>query len=173
MVRARGDAKRPVPRVMTCEVMARARPHGWNPPRGRPVGTERSMVEWTVTMIWGLAALVHLVPAAAVFSKARVEALYGVGVVSPELELLLRHRALLFGVVAALLLVAALRPELRPLAGALALVSMLGYVLLAWQVGTEQAALLRVLRVDLLVSLLLSAALVAECSGATGAAQRP
>lgn len=115
----------------------------------------------------------HLVPAAAVFSKARVEALYGVGVVSPELELLLRHRALLFGVLAALLLVAALRPELRPLAGALALVSMLGYVLLAWQVGTEQAALLRVLRVDLLVSLLLSAALVAECSGATGAAQRP
>lgn len=72
---------------------------------------------------------------------------------------------------AALLLAAAARPELRLLAGALGLVSMLGYVLLAWQVGTEQAALLRVVRVDVVVSVLLAAALIAEHSGVTSAAR--
>ncbi|MEE4302092.1 MAG: hypothetical protein V2J24_21820 [Pseudomonadales bacterium] len=127
------------------------------------------MAGWMVTGIWVLAAGVHLIPATAVISKMRVEALYDVQITSPELELLLRHRALLFAVVAALLLAAAARPELWLLAGALGLVSMLGYVVLAGQVGTEQAAVLRVSRVDVVVSLLLATALLAEYSGAISA----
>ena len=115
------------------------------------------------------AALVNLIPVVAVISRARVEALYGVSVATAEMELLLRHRALLFGIVAALLLLAAARPELRAVAGVLGLLSMLGWVVLAALTGTESAALERVTRVDIVASALLGVALAVHLLRTTSA----
>jgi hypothetical protein len=127
------------------------------------------MYELAVVAGYLAAALVNAVPAVAVVSRARLEDLYGVPVVTAELELLLRHRALLFGVVAAWLVLAAWRPELRVIAGALALVSMLGWVVLAALTGAGSPLLDRVTRVDLVASGLLGAALVAQLLRGTSA----
>ena len=83
-------------------------------------------------------------------------------VIEPEVALLLRHRALLFLVVGALLLIAAARPALRTLAGAAGLFSMMSFVLLAWLSQTDNVALERIVRVDLGVSVVLGAALFAH-----------
>lgn len=116
-----------------------------------------------VTGLFLFAALVNALPVVGVLSAARLEALYGVPIEGPDLELLMRHRASLFAAVAALLAVAAFHPPLRVVAGAVGLFSMLGFVALAAAVDGElNAALRRVALVDVVASAALLAALVLD-----------
>lgn len=107
-----------------------------------------------------LAGLLNALPAVGLLGQTQLKALYGLEVSDPSLRILLRHRALLFGLLGGAMIAAAFVPAWRtPLAGA-GLLSMLGYVLIAGLEGGGNAALLRVLWADLLASLLLAAALV-------------
>lgn len=105
-----------------------------------------------------LLALIHALPAIGLLGPARLQQLYGVPVDGPELELLLRHRAVLFGLLAALLAWAAFHPALHRLALLAALASVLSFVLLALALGPLNAALAGVLRVDRAALALLAAA---------------
>lgn len=102
-----------------------------------------------------LVALLHALPLAGVLGAARLLALYGVDANDPNLALLLRHRAVLFGLLAAGLAVAALRPALHG-AGLLAgLVSVGAFLLLAWLEGPLNASLVTVVRLDIAALILL------------------
>ncbi len=105
--------------------------------------------------------LLHLVPAVGVLGGATLERLYGAGPLSPELELLLRHRAVLFGVLGALLVAAAWRPTLRTAAVIAGLVSMLAFVWLAWPVQAQPTAIARVFGADVVGSVVLGLAVLA------------
>ena len=72
-----------------------------------------------------IAAAVNLVPVSGVLSADNLAMLYGVAFEDPNLIILMRHRAVLFGIVGALLVASAFRPSLRPLGLAVGLVSML------------------------------------------------
>jgi hypothetical protein len=74
---------------------------------------------------------IHLPPAWGVLGASALKQLYGVQIEEPNLLLLMRHRALLFGLLAGLLLAAALRPKWQGLALSATWVSVLGFVLLA------------------------------------------
>ena len=74
---------------------------------------------------------IHLLPLLGVLGTSRLEQLYQVRIEDPNLLLLMRHRALLFGLMAALLLAAAFRPMWQGLALLAAWGSVLGFVLLA------------------------------------------
>jgi cytosine/uracil/thiamine/allantoin permease len=74
---------------------------------------------------------IHLLPAWGVLGASALKQLYGVQLQEPNLLLLMRHRALFFGLLAALLLGAAFRPVWQGLALAAAWVSVLGFVVLA------------------------------------------
>lgn len=106
-----------------------------------------------------VAGLLHLLPATGLRSAARLEALYGVALAEPALVLLLRHRALLFGLLGALLILGAWRREYQGLAIVAGLVSMLGFVLLAGPPGALPAALRTVAWADWAASALLLVAL--------------
>jgi hypothetical protein len=70
-----------------------------------------------------VAAIIHLLPLAGVLGAERFPALYGVSVTDPNLQILLRHRALLFGLLGLFLLYAAFQPAVQPLALVAGLVS--------------------------------------------------
>lgn len=74
---------------------------------------------------------IHLLPVLGVLGTSRLEQLYQVRIDEPNLLLLMRHRALLFGLMAALLLAAAFRPIWQGMALLAAWGSVLGFVLLA------------------------------------------
>lgn len=74
---------------------------------------------------------VHLLPLLGVLGAARLEQLYGLRIEDPNLLLLMRHRALLFGLLGLLLVAAAFRPAWQGLALVAAWGSVLGFVLLA------------------------------------------
>jgi hypothetical protein len=50
--------------------------------------------------------VIHLLPLAGVLGASRLSALYGIAVAEPNLERLLRHRAVLFGVLGGLCIAA-------------------------------------------------------------------
>jgi hypothetical protein len=107
------------------------------------------------TALYVIVGIVNLLPVSGVLSTSRLRALYGVSVVDPNLIILMRHRAVLFGIVGALLVSAAFHPPLRTLAVIAGLVSMLSFVVIAYLVGEFNAELRRVVIVDLVASLLL------------------
>lgn len=115
--------------------------------------------------------VVHLLPLSGVLSADRLESLYGVAVVDPDLLILMRHRAVLFGIVAGLLIAAALHDPLRRVGIAAGLVSMLSFVVIALLAGSPNAELQRVVAVDVASSLaLVSVALWDQFAGTRGVA---
>lgn len=107
-----------------------------------------------------LAGLINLYPLVGVVSRERLAALYGIAIPGPDTLILLRHRAVLFGLLGGLMLWAAFRPELEGLAIAGGLISMLAFVALAWMVGGYGPALRTVVLADIAASALLAAAAV-------------
>jgi hypothetical protein len=112
-----------------------------------------------------VAALVNLAPVSGVFSVERLETLYGITLEDPNLIILLRHRAILFGIVGVLLAASAFRPSLRPIGVAAGLVSMLSFIAIGCLVGDYNEELRRVVLIDLVASALLIGAGVATWRG--------
>ena len=105
-----------------------------------------------VTVILVAASLLHLVPATGLLSAARLNALYGVTFEEPNTLILMRHRALLFGIVGALLLSAAFQPRWRTVGLAVGLTSTLSFVLIAWSVGEYNDRLRAIVAIDLVAA---------------------
>ena len=94
------------------------------------------------------AAVFHLLPAIGLLGADRLASLYGVSIPGNNLLLLMRHRALLFGILGAFMLHAAWSPPLQVWALAAGLVSTAGFVTLAWGEAWLTPALRVVMWVD-------------------------
>jgi uncharacterized membrane protein YcfT len=111
-------------------------------------------------------ALIHALPVMGVAGAAQLTRLYGVAVDDPNLELAMRHRAVLFGLLAAFMAVAAFDPALHAHGLVAGIVSVASFIVLATRVGPCSAAMLRVVRVDgVALALLLGAGAVHLLSG--------
>ena len=102
-----------------------------------------------------LAGIIHLFPLPGVLGAGQLTRLYGVSADDPNLGILLRHRAVLFGLLGALLIAAAFRPDLRAVALIAGLVSTVSFLVIAWGVGGYNAQVARVVVADLLAVVLL------------------
>ena len=99
-----------------------------------------------------VAGVVHVLPVVGVAGDhERLAALYGVSVAEPGLDLLLRHRAVLFGLLGAFLLYAAAVPAARSAAFVAGVVSAGAFVVLAWGEAGLSAELVRIVRIDVAV----------------------
>lgn len=123
-------------------------------------------MKWLVMGLMLAVAVLNLIPVVGVVSSARLTSMYGVEVTSPELELLLRHRAVLFGIVGLLVGAGALIDGWRAPAVAVGLVSMLSFVVLQQLIGEVAAPLRRVVVADGVGSLALVAAAAVHRFGA-------
>jgi hypothetical protein len=103
---------------------------------------------WTFLVL--VAAAINLAPLLGAVSPGRMAALYGVSLDDPNLEILMRHRAVLFGLVGGLLLVAAFHPPLRMVGYAAGFSSMLSFLLIAWRVGGYGVEIQRVVLMDVI-----------------------
>ncbi|WP_068827541.1 phosphopantetheine adenylyltransferase [Pseudomonas sp. BMS12] len=95
-----------------------------------------------------VAGVIHLLPLAGVLGGERLNALYGLTLDEPNLQILMRHRAVLFGLLGALLAAAAFVPGLRSLALLGGLISVISFLLLAWSAPLYNEALRRVVVAD-------------------------
>ena len=116
------------------------------------------MLQKTITSLFIIVGLINFVPIIGAASGAKITQLYAVGVNTPELELLLRHRAVLLGIIGAFLIVAAFVPHLQFAAMLMAMVSMTSFIAIMTQLGSVSTELSRVASVDWFAIFLLSLA---------------
>lgn len=113
-----------------------------------------------IAALFLIAGLINFVPLAGVLGNATLAAAYGIEVTSNELSLLLRHRAVLFGIIGGFLLFAGARPTLRTTAGICGMISMVGFALLYMLTGAASEELSGVLRIDLIGIAVLGIAMI-------------
>jgi hypothetical protein len=108
-----------------------------------------------------VAGAIHLIPLPGLLGAAMLERLYGVVLEDPGLVLLLRHRALLFGLLGTGLVLAIVRRAWRGPMIVAGLISTGAFLLLAWPLALE-GTLQRVVLADAaaLLALLLSGGLL-------------
>lgn len=95
-----------------------------------------------------IVAFVHLPPLVGVLGVARLESLYGVAVAGPDLVILMRHRAVLFGLLGAYQLWAVFRPAHRTVAFVAGIVSLGAFLALVYSTPGYNANLARVAMID-------------------------
>ena len=106
------------------------------------------MRELTITAALLAVALVHLVPITGVLGGARLAALYGSAPDDATTMLLMRHRAILFGILGALLALGAFVRTLQPVAIAAGAVSVVSFLILAAISPGQDPAIARIVRAD-------------------------
>lgn len=112
--------------------------------------------EWVIRLSFAVTGLIHALPLAGVLGRQMLERAYGVTLgEGHDLTILMQHRALLFGLLAAFCFAAVAVPGWRWPAGIAALISMLGFVLIAVS-QAHGLAIAKVMWIDVGTALLLS-----------------
>jgi hypothetical protein len=113
------------------------------------------------TILICFAGLINLLPMVGALSKNRIEALYDVTIEDGNYEILMRHRAVLLGIIGTLMIASAFDTTLRPAGYAAGFTAMLGYLLLAIIIPNHNTNIRRVATVDIIATIaLLTAALI-------------
>ena len=69
-------------------------------------------------------AVIHLLPLSGFFGVERIAALYDIKIDDANVEILMRHRAILFGILGVFFVYAAFTPAVQPLAFVAAFISL-------------------------------------------------
>jgi hypothetical protein len=91
---------------------------------------------------------IHLLPLSGVLSAERLLSLYGIPFDEPNLEILMRHRAVLFGILGGFLVFAAFTPTFQLAALVAGFISVISFLYLAWAVGGYNEQIGRVFLAD-------------------------
>ena len=95
-----------------------------------------------------IAGVMNFLPVFGLFSASNLANAYGIDVSDPNIEMLMRHRALLFGLLGAFLFYSIYKPAYRMLAGAAGLISMIGFIILAVMTDTIAGEIGTLVKID-------------------------
>ncbi|MFN0246153.1 MAG: phosphopantetheine adenylyltransferase [Kofleriaceae bacterium] len=109
-----------------------------------------------------VAAFIHLVPLVGVLGESTLLALYGIDASDPTLAILLRHRAVLFGVLGGFFAFAAFVPAYQVAALVMGAASAAAFVVIAWSTPGSSAAIATIVRGDLVAIAGLAVASIAR-----------
>ena len=90
------------------------------------------MTNIAIAVSFCVVAIIHLLPIVGVVGAEKPKALYGLSTSDPGIELLMRHRSVLFGILGLLFGAAALVPTLTVTALLAGLASVVWFLELAW-----------------------------------------
>jgi hypothetical protein len=106
-------------------------------------------MRYLVSAMLVVVAVIHLPPLSGVLGSGRLAALYGLSFNEPNLAILMRHRAVLFGLLGLFLLYAAFWPPFQTVAFIAGFASVVSFLWLAWSVGGYNAQVARIFIADI------------------------
>ena len=117
-------------------------------------------MRYLVSAMLAIVAIIHLLPLSGAIGSERLASLYGISFDEPNIAILMRHRAVLFGLLGLFMLFAAFAPRFQVAAFVLGFVSVVSFLWLASSVGGYNAAVGRIVTADIvaLVCLVVGAA---------------
>ncbi|MEM8661500.1 MAG: phosphopantetheine adenylyltransferase [Pseudomonadota bacterium] len=118
------------------------------------------MRDLLITILILIIAIIHLLPLAGILSVERLRSLYQIDIDSKNLEILMRHRAALFGILGLFFVYAAFAPAVQPIAFAAAFLSLASFFYLTFSVGDYNPAIKRVVLADVIATVCLLAAIL-------------
>ncbi len=107
-----------------------------------------------------IVGIIHLLPLVGLLGADRLAAVYGIAFDEPNLAILMRHRAVLFGLMGGFMVCAAVKPSWQGMGLAIGFISLVSFLALAYSIGGYNAHVGRVVAIDwfALACLLLGAA---------------
>ncbi len=118
------------------------------------------MVERAISGLLLVVAVIHLLPITGFFGVDRLASLYGIEITDGNLEILMRHRAILFGILGAFFAYAAFNPTLQPMAFIAAFASLASFFFLSLSVGDFSDSIRKVVVADVVASVCLLGSIV-------------
>ena len=103
--------------------------------------------------------LINFYPIVGACSAREVENVYRIGEQAGDIVILLRHRAVLLGIIGALMMYAAFRPDLQPIAFTIGLISMVAFLVITRLEGNPGTGIHKIFVIDLSAIIGLCAAL--------------
>lgn len=114
--------------------------------------------------------LIKFVPVFGVLGQDKIEEAYTVTLSTPDLSILMLHRALLFGILGGFILLSVFIEKYQIAAMCMAAISLLGFVLICHSVGGYNASIAKVLIIDYIGIAFLVAAGVLKVMAGSGSA---
>ena len=103
-----------------------------------------------------IAGLINILPAMLGFLPEKISKSYGIEIPNANYELLLRHRAILFGIIGGLMIYSALAKKHYELSTIAGLVSMVSFIILYFLIGKNiNSELKKVMMIDLFATVIL------------------
>ena len=114
----------------------------------------------TITVALLLAGFINLYPVIGVVSVDQLVNLYGVPLENDDLIILMKHRAVLFGLLGAFIIYSALRSSIQVIACIAGLVSMISFIVIAYATGNFGELFNKIIVADVVGSVALIVVLV-------------
>ncbi len=119
-------------------------------------------MRYLISAMLAIVAIIHLLPLVGVLGSERLASLYGLDFREPNLAILMRHRAVLFGLLGGFFLFAAFQPAWQRVAFVAGFVSVASFLTLAWSTGGYNASVARVVTADVVALVCLVIGLTAQ-----------
>lgn len=120
-------------------------------------------IRYLVSATLIIVGIIHLAPVTGILGTAQLAELYGLSINEPNLEILMRHRAVLFALLGGFLVLAAFRSSLQLLAFVAGFISIIAFIWLSLAVGDPNPELARVFTADLIALLCLTIGFAGYC----------
>jgi heme A synthase len=103
-----------------------------------------------------IAGLINLLPALLAFVPDKISKSYGIEIPNSNYELLLRHRAILFGIIGGLMIYSAIVKKQYEIASTAGLISMISFIILYFLIDKEiNTELKKVMMIDVVATVIL------------------
>lgn len=95
-----------------------------------------------------IAGIIHILPVSGLLGSDKLKQLYALDITETNLLILMKHRAVLFGILGVFMVYAAFDPTLQHLAVIVGLVSAASFIIVAKTSGTYSPAIRRIIHAD-------------------------
>lgn len=108
-----------------------------------------------------IAGLINILPSILAFFPDKISKLYGIGIPNANYELILRHRAILFGIIGGLMIFSAITKRYYEISTIAGLISMVSFILLYFLIGKDiSSELKKVMLIDIVATIILLIGLI-------------
>ncbi|NVJ65001.1 MAG: phosphopantetheine adenylyltransferase [Gammaproteobacteria bacterium] len=97
-----------------------------------------------------ITGIIHLMPTIGILGSEKLTSLYGLNFDEPNLAILMRHRAVLFGLLGAFLVLAAFKPKLQLIAITAGYISVVSFLILAWLSPSYNLSIKKIVIADII-----------------------
>jgi len=122
-------------------------------------------MELAISLGLVISGLINFLPIVGIFGSEKLDSLYGITIKDADLLILMRHRAILFGLIGTFMFASTWVKDWQIPAMSIGMVSMLSFVGISQSTGTSNVSIKRIEVIDTILSIALAVIFVYRVKG--------